>query len=1175
MKKFLIFTITCLIVTASAFAQTKTVTGKVIGGDDRQGVPGASVIVKETGRGEAADIDGAFSIQAAKGQTLVFSAIGYAQHTIVVGDDNVINVTLQQDISVLSEAVVVAYGTQKKEHLTGAVASVDVNKAMGSRPVGDVGRGLQGAAAGVIVTNPSGEVGGDPIIKIRGAIGSYAGSNNPLILLDGVEIPSISIINPDNVEGISILKDAASASIYGSKAAFGVIMITSKKGAKAEQVNVSYNNNFSFQNTAYDLKMGQLSALQYTMDAYHRTSSGGVQGAFWYVDANSLARAYMWKEKYGKTVKPNDPVVYGRDWYVNPGTTNQKMGLRTYDMYDYMIREWAPSQTHNLAISGKTGNTAYNMNLGYLLQNGMMKPAKKDQFERYNASLSLTTEVNKYFTAKANFMYSRRDKQYAYSTSSTTADQWLYLYRWGPLYPMTDDENGHPLRSPAYETATANTASLYNAYTSINFGGVFTFTPNWKLNAEFTYSENNEIQHRPGTSYLAGDTWVAPVAKNNANGTRATVTDEWGINGGNPLDAYMLNYYRYTASGANPDHVFRSSANLQRTTTDVYSTYNLKLGEDHNFTFMAGLTRQTYDYKYHASQVTTLTKYDDPYFTDAVGAQSTPSITVPIDWNALVGYFGRINYSYQDKYLFEATLRYDGTSKFPKHLRWRWYPSVSAGWNISNESFFEPLKSVVTMAKLRASYGVVGDQAVDNGLYMSTMGVRNGGGWLLGNTQAVYFTTPTVFTYDIGWQDIQNLNIGADFRFFNNKLGLTVEWYQRTTANMLVGGLAVPTAFGTSASYGNYGSLQTTGWEIAVDFNHRFQNGLGINVMASLTDYKSKITKYVAGASKTVTSTAWWDGRIYGDIYGYTTDRLYTWDDFVLTGDGTKKWANLQRVKLGATSVTAAEAAAGVIPDPNPGRNYGSSAGMIVFQQKGHETAVYQARLQSGALLFGPGDVKFKDLDGDGEIYYGAGRLDNMGDLSKIGNSTPRWEYGIRLGADWKGFDASVFIQGVGSRQIQPYSFLAVAGWNTSDGAMPDAIASNSWSWNEEKQTGNTGAFYPRPTNYAGVDPAYAGTLNNVVQSKYLLDMSYMRIKNITIGYTLPAEIIKKVYLNKARVYLSLENYFTFDNLHGLPIDPEEVTGYSMFNTSNYNSSRTGVGTPTFKSLSFGIQLTF
>ncbi|MDR1984883.1 MAG: SusC/RagA family TonB-linked outer membrane protein [Prevotellaceae bacterium] len=1178
MKKFLMVFTTCLFVGVSAFAQTKTVTGKVISWDDQQGIPGATVLVKETNKGEATDIDGNFSIQVSEGQTLQFSAIGYADQTIVVGNNNVINVTLQQDVTTLSEAVVVGYGTQKKINLTGAVASIDVNKTLDSRPIADVGRGLQGVTPGLSVTIPSGEVGMDPVIKIRGAVTSIqSGAISPLILYDNVEIPSISIINPSDIESISILKDAASASIYGAKASGGVVLITSKKGSRTEKVSVSYNNNFAWQNAAYDIDMAQLDGLRYTMDAYNRTSGGGVQGAFWYVNARSLENAIAWQKKYGGKIGQNDPVVYGRDWYVEPGTT-YKMGLRTYSAYDHMVREWAPSQNHNLSVNGKSGNTMYNIGLGYIMQSGMMKPAKKDEFERYNSSVTVTSEVNKWFTVTAGSVFSKREKKYPYITNSTTADPWLYLYRWGPLYPMGYDENGNILRSPASEAAQANTASHYNSYTSVNFGGLFTFTPNWTLNADFTYYENNFVWERYGTRYTAANTWVGAVARNDQDGNRLYVDDEWNINGGSQISSYMLPYQTYTANGSNPDHIYRLSSLRKNTTTNIYSTYNLNLLEKHVFKFMLGLNRVTTKEKGSSAQATNLVDPENPQFPTAAGAHS---VTGSSTWESQLGYFGRVNYAFMDKYLLEFNLRYDGSSKFTKELWWQWYPSASVGWNLSNESFFEPLKSVWDYAKIRVSYGSIGDQSVRNNLYIATMSSYTSGGWLNpSNTTSVYISTPPVVSSQISWQSIRTFDIGLDFKFFKNKLGITFDWYQRTTDDMIISGLSVPTTFGTGASNINGGSLATTGWEVAVDFNHRFENGIGLNVTASLTDYKTKIKKAAAGQSKNVINndgTAnspgyWWEGRTYGDIYGYITDGLYRWEDFELI-DPSKgyRWDNLKKITLGGAN------------DPNAGRNYGYSAGKEVYMLKNHSTAVYQAGLQAGALLFGPGDVKYRDLNGDGDIYYGTGYLplndndnSNIGDLAVIGNSTPRMEYGLRIGADWKGFDFSIFIQGVGKREILPSGFLAVPGFNSSDGAMPQSIAGNYWTWNEETQTGRTNAFYPRAVNVAGANPGYgSGAFNNAVQSRYLLDMAYTRIKNITFGYTLPADITRKVLLNKARVYISLENYFTFDNLNGLPIDPEEVTGYSMFNTSDYNSGRTGVGTPTFKSLSFGVQLTF
>lgn len=391
----------------------------------------------------------------------------------------------------------------------------------------------------------------------------------------------------------------------------------------------------------------------------------------------------------------------------------------------------------------------------------------------------------------------------------------------------------------------------------------------------------------------------------------------------------------------------------------------------------------------------------------------------------------------------------------------------------------------------------------------------------------------------ITWQDIATLDLGFDARFFHGDFGVTFDWYQRDTRNMIVPGSGIAYTFGAAAPKGNYGSLRTRGWEVSLDYNHRFNNGLGINAMFTLSDAQTEITEY----SDTRLISDYYVGKKYGEIWGYRTERLYQKDDFVYDNNGelVTVWA-LNGKEVAAGTPGAKEM--NKLKDPN---------------------GVYQDFLQSGDFKFGPGDVKYADLNGDGKLGNGAGTVEDPGDKEIIGNETPRFEYGIRLGADYKGFDFSIFMQGVGKRQIWGNGFLAIPGYNTADGAIPDAIASDYWT--EE----NTGAFYARPWNQSGSNDAY----NYYKQSRYLLDMSYFRIKNITLGYSLPENIIKKVRMQKARIYLALENFFTFDNLNGLPIDPEAISGYSMFNAENYNSGRTGVGTPTFKSVSVGVQLNF
>lgn len=1121
----------------SAYEVTEQLQSQAISGvvTDANGEPviGASVSEKGTTNGTITDINGKFSLNVKPGAVLKVTFVGYKPHEVKA--TRTMKIILKEDSELLDEVVVVGYGTQKKENLTGAVASVDVNKTLSSRPIADVGRGLQGTTPGLSVVIPSGEIGSDPTMKIRGQIGSINGGSAPLILMDNVEIPSIQMVNPDDIESISVLKDAAASSIYGAKAAFGVVLITTKKGAKQESINVSYSGNFSWQNISKKMEMGGIDALEYSVEAFKRVG-GTVAGAFVQITEEGLVKAKEWDQKYGGKLGPNDPYVYGRDWYVD--ANNRKIGLRTFDPYDYMIKEWTPSMTHNLSVNGKSGRTTYNIGFGYLDQTGLMKPAKDDDFKRYNGSLRISTDINKYVTVRAGAMYSKREKRYAYATSSTTADPWLYLYRWGPNMPMGYDDEGNIIRSPHSEVAQANTASRAYNYINVNVGATVNIMKNWKLDIDYTHAANEYVLKTPGTRYTALNSWGGAVAKNDASGNRIYVNEAGEtVAVGTPgaMPAYKLGMTEYTAHGANPDHMYRRSETTNQDTWNISTTYDWKVDKNNAFKFLVGMNRVTYDEEYNWSRKGDLSDITNPQFDLAVGLQEASG---GYDWEGQLGFFGRINYALKDRYLLEANLRYDATSKFPDNLQWRWFPSFSAGWRASEESFMQWMKPAVTSLKFRGSWGIIGDQTVSNSLYIPTMstGQLN---WLdeSGN-KLVYVSTPSAVASNITWQDIQTVDVGLDARFLDGELGLTVDWYQRDTKNMIVPGAGVTLAFGTGAPKGNFGSLRTRGWEIALDYNHRFSNGLGINAMATLSDAETEITKY----SDTRVVSDWYVGKKYGEIWGYQTERLYQKDDFVYNGDQiVTTWA------LNGKEVAQ-----------------GTKGAKKVNKLKG-DNPVYQDFLQSGNFVFGPGDVKFADLNGDGLIDSGSGTVDDPGDRKVIGNSTPRYEYGFRLGADYKGFDFSVFFQGVGKREVWGNGFLAIAGYNSSDGAMPQAIAGDYW------REDRTDAFYPRPYNLAGSN----NSLNMVTQSRYLLDMSYLRMKNITIGYSIPADILRKVRMQKARIYMSLENFVTWDNLNGLPIDPEEVQGFSMFNTDNYNSGRTGVGTPTFKSLSVGIQLNF
>lgn len=1119
-----------LLLSTSVMAQVKTVTGTVTDADTKETLPGVNVVVKGTTIGAITDASGGYSIKVSEGQVLQFTFIGYLAQEITVGSSSQINVLLKTDVKSLEEIVVVGYGTQKKGNLTGAVSTVDAGKTLEARPIADVGRGLQGTVPGLTVVVPSGEIGSDPLMKIRGQIASFQGTALPLILVDNVEVPSLQMLNPNDIATISVLKDAASASIYGSKAAFGVILITTKSGSGVKGVNVEYTTNISFQNISKKMEMGRLDAMEYTLLAFERVGGSVPPGAFWKVTREGYERAQQWQTTWGNVVKPNDPMVYGRDWYVD--ANGYKIGLRTYDPYDYMIREWAPTQNHNLSISGQEGHLDYNISLGYLYQQGINKPAKHDDFTKYNTSVHLGADITKKLKVHSNILYSQRNKRYAYVTSSTTADPWLYLYRWASTYPMTT-EDGDPVRSPAYEMKAANTANQQYNYISLTGGFVYTPMKDWTINLDYTHANQEYFTDRPGTRFTARDSWSAALPKNDSNGNRIYVNNAGEVvpsTADGAMPAYQLNMTTYTAAGSNPDHYYRNSENDVWNTLNLYSTYEMSIAADHKLKYMVGINRVGYQYEYNWSQVTQLVDYNNPQFNLAYGTQTAGGNAY---WESQLGFYGRINYSFKDKYLLEGNLRYDGTSKFPTDLQWRWYPSFSAGWRVNEEPWMRWSDPVLSSLKLRGSWGMIGDQTVSNSLYMPTMSGSQST-WIASGARTYQFSTPGAVSANVTWQDIINIDLGFDARLLNNALGITFDWFQRDTKNMIVPQEGLPPTFGTSAPQVNTGSLSTKGFEVQVDYSHRFQNGLGFTVTATLSDAVSKITKY--GSTKSIDS--WYVGKTYGEIWGYQTDRLYQKEDFQYSG---------------TTLVT------------------GTSSDGYTINLLSDPEAATQGRLQAGQFKFGPGDVKFVDRNNDGiinpgnRLIKGADGKPDYGDLKVIGNSTPRYTYGFRVDLDYKGFDLSVFVQGVGKREVWGDGFLAIPGYNSSDGAIPEAFASNFWK--EDRTT----AFYPRPYNMAGSN----NTLNFVPQTRYLLNMSYLRFKNITAGYTLPTTLTDKIDVNKVRVYVALENFFTIDHLGTLPIDPEEIEGYSMWNSSNYNMSRTGVGVPTFKSASVGIQVNF
>jgi len=1117
---------------------------------DKNGDPVVGAVVVDDAKKATAitDLDGYFTIKPTT-QGITVSCLGYITKTAKVKAGQNINLVLDDDTTLLEDAVVVGYAVQSRANLTGAVSTVDVATSVVGRSVPDLGRGLQGAAAGLSVTVPDAEVGSDPSIKIRGAIGSIEGGSSPLILYDNVEIPSIQVVNPEDVESVTVLKDAASTSIYGSRGAFGVILITSKKGAKSEKVTVTISSILSWQNMAKDYDMADINGIQYCLDAAARSKDSKHTGVnydydgitvFSYVrsDVETLARSKEWKEKYGKTIGVNDPMVYGRDWYYSGGNI---YGIRTYNVYDYMVAEWAPTQQHNASINGLIGKTTFNVGLGYLDESGMMKSAKNDSFQKYNASVKLETEVNSWLKIRAGLMYSQRQKNYPFITDDTSYSPWLYLYRWSCLMPYGYDEMGNELRGPISEARQANTATRRYNYTNANIGTTITPVKNWNIVADYSYSNQDYIMTLPGCIFSGASYRDTPQQMIDEDGNNVFVNWSGDVVPSTDPDAMQAYYFKYLnpyEPTSDNRYYAREQENSFRHTFNAYTDYTYTI-KDHTIKAMVGMNLSTYNYTGQTTKVMNLSDYQNPQFAFGTGVWTGSGSA---GWESQLGYFGRINYNYKEKYLLEANLRRDGSSKFPTALKWAWFPSFSAAWRLIEEPFMEFAKPVVSAFKIRGSWGSLGDQTVSSSLYIPTLSTGQTT-WISNGALTNYASTPSTVSAGITWQRIQTTDIGLDARFFNSHVGITFDWYNRDTKDMIVPTDGVNTVtFGSSAPKANNGWLRTNGWELQLDGNWRFENGLGINGTFNLADAKSTIMKY--GDTKSLDS--WYVGKTYGEIWGFEVDRLYQMDDFMQDESG-----NLIYRELTAEDTN----------DPNC---IGKMAYILKPGPNG-EKPVYQAYYQGGSFIYGPGDVKYKDKDGDGILSWGTKTTDDHGDWTVIGNSTPRFEYSFRLGADWKGIDFSVLIQGIGSRKIWGKGPLCVAGCNTGDGAMAAAIANDYWT------PENTDAFWPAA--YA-MDRYANSSYNYISNDRYILDMSYLRIKNLTVGYTLPQKWTKAINIEKVRAYFTAENFLTFDNLHGLPVDPESVTGYSMWG-SGYAQNNTGLSTPVFKTISLGLQVTF
>ncbi|MCQ2147475.1 MAG: TonB-dependent receptor [Bacteroidales bacterium] len=1084
----------------SAEMQQSTIYGTVV---DAQGqpIPGATVVIKGTTRGTMTASDGSFSINAKVGAQLEISCIGYATQT--VSASNNAKIVLQEDTEFLDEVVVVGFGTQKKINLTGAVTSVDVEKTFGSKPLSDVSKGLQGTVPGLSVVYNTNDLTASPTMKIRGT-GSINGDNKPLILVDGVEVPDLSFVNPDNIKSISVLKDAASSSIYGSRAAWGVVLITSKDGSGAkDKVTITYSNNYSW-NQAIGLphyitdKEGVLAQLEEGILAQKNVDGTRIEAFGMYFDSmqEGITR---WFDKYSGNLS-NPVYKYGEDYEFQGSTPYY---YRVADPNKELFKT-ALSKTHNLNVSGNTGSTNYNISLGYTMTDGNLRAAEENNVKRYNLNLSSNTQIKPWLNVGTKVMYVEKDFTYPYGYESSDGAMGLLYYtmRFPAFFPFGISDGG-PKDANGNPTTSAGTAE-----------GLYFRHGNGWLVGESTNKSNDRYLTLGGNVRIN----LAPGLTLTADYTRGTYDYQQRAM---RQPYYVANWsFPSKASVTTTNNISRTFVSRVTNTTNAYVDYVFDINGEHNFAIKGGFNAEDLRYNSQSLSVNGVQNVNIPTL-NLTDKNKEATVSEALRDRATAGFFARVNYNYKEKYLLELNGRYDGSSSFRPGKQWAFFPSASAGYKISEEPFWANVKKYVPTMKIRASYGSVGNQALSSWYpYIPTLSTQTVSWIGADGNQSTTVSTPAAVNPDMTWETITTLDLGFDAGLLNNELNIGFDWYTRTNNGMLVNGNEIIRYVGiASAPLENGGNMRTNGWELQIDYNHSFNRDLQVYGTFTLSDSKSKITKW---NNTTGALNGYYEGKEIGEIWGFTTDRYYTAADFDANGA------------------------------PKDG--------------------ISQKLLQNGSFVFGPGDIKYKDLNGDKEISTGKGTIKDHGDLTRIGNALPRYEYSLRLGAIFKGFDFEMLLQGVGKRDM----------WTTSSLFIPHAAGAQMNIFEEQLDywtESNQNARFPRPYingafgSLAGL-PGNSGINNFAPQTKYLNNLAYLRVKNVTLGYTIPSKLTNKISVDKARVYFSVQNLLTFDKIGGV-MDPELTGGWSSSTVNGVDMTYAGRAMPFNRQWSVGVQVSF
>lgn len=1082
--------------------QQKTVTGLVI---DANGEPvlGANIIIKSNPtQGTVTDMDGKFTLtNVPTGSVLVVSYIGYLPQEIkVTNNKNDYRIVLQEDTQALEEVVVVGYGSQKKVNLTGAVEQVTSDVFEG-RPTANIAQMLEGAVPNLNISLSDGKPGRTADFNVRGA-GSINGGS-ALVLIDGVE-GDPSMLNPNDIESVSVLKDAAASSIYGARAPFGVVLITTKN-ASAGKPKVTYSSTFSLQSpqNVPDVVSDGYVWAEHFYNAYYNYNFSNPSGI-----NKTQQFSVAWLEEYKRRHEAGDFGTVISDGSI--GTKGRYVYYpEGYDYYDLMYKDNVFSQSQNVSISGSDGKFDYYLSGRFYSYSGLFDSDKQtDKYNTYNLRFKGGYQMTPWLKIINNVEYGHNKYYNPITYSEGSGVVWRNIADEGhPSSPIFNPDGtltysgvytiGDLLHGKSgittWNTVLKNTTSFQAKF----------FNNKLRVNGDFTYKKTTYERMKKEVR--------SPYARSvDANGVSIIET----ISGTQSAMSETLSNQEYLA-------------------TNIFAEFEHNFAEKHDFKAMAGWNYEQSKYK----QV--YAKNDDLLTEDVENlnlTMGTDNKQITSSWSAYKfgGAFFRLNYAFNNRYLVEMNGRYDVSSRFPTNERWAFFPSASVGWRVSEESWFNKDKSnPISNLKIRGSYGSLGNaNGLGNYQYIQTLGVSTSG-YVLNGLKQRYMSAPGALPGSLTWETATTYDVGVDLGLFNNRLTLTGDYYIRKTTDMIVAGPTVPDVFGAASPTGNYADMSTYGYEISVEWRDKFDlagKPFNYSIKATLSDYYSEIDKF-NNATKSLSTNAnqseadnYYEGMRLGEIWGFVSNGLWQTQ----------------------AEIDAAEAGA-------------AAAGQKYYNPLMQTSKTYK--------LY-PGDIKFEDLNGNGYIDRGSNTVDDPGDRKIIGNELPRYIYSFSFSADWNNIWFSAFFQGVGKQDWYPSNEASTfwGQYNRPYNQMPTWHLNNYWTED------NPNAFLPRYAGYYA--PFYKGTAN--ANTRYLMDASYLRLKNIQIGYNLPKSWISKLKLQQVGVYLSGENLFTWSPLYKHTKD---------INVSNIGSSdqdlTTGSGSgdaynyPMMKSYSLGLNITF